>query len=380
MQFKDIVGQDSVKQRLIKSAKDSRIAHAQLFVGHEGTGKLAMAIAYAQYVSCHNKGENDSCGTCPSCHKFQKLIHPDLHFVFPVNESKKNDDEDKSSGKGSDSYIAQWRETILENPYITESNWYNIIGLENKLGIISTSESSEVIKKISLKSFESEYKTLIMWLPERMNLYAANKLLKLIEEPPAKTLFLLVSDNPGSIISTILSRTQLVKFPPVAREEIATALVERHNLQPEKANEISRVAYGSYRTAMSLAESDEANPYFDYLRDLMRHCYRNNVLGLLKWVDSASALGREKQKEMLNYSLKILRESFMFNLNLNDIAYIYGEEEDFSKKFSPFINGKNIVHIYNEFNVAWEHIARYGNPHIVFTDMAMKLVKLINKK
>ncbi|MFP4555367.1 MAG: ATP-binding protein [Bacteroidales bacterium] len=380
MQFKDIIGQDSVKQRLIKSVKESRIAHAQLFIGHEGTGKLAMAIAYAQYISCQNKGEDDSCGTCPSCHKFQKLIHPDLHFVFPVNESKKEDKDEKNGGKSSDSYIAQWRETILHNPYITESNWYNIIGLENKLGIISTSEGSEVIKKISLKSFESEYKTLIMWLPERMNLWAANKLLKLIEEPPAKTLLLLVSDNPGTIISTILSRTQLVKFPPIAREEIALALVERHNLQPEKANEISRVANGSYRIAIGLAESDETNPYFETIRDLMRNCYRNNVLGLLKWVDNASRLGREKQKEMLNYSLKILRNSFMFNLDLNDIAYVYGEEEDFSKKFSPFINGKNIVHIYNEFNAALEHIARYGNPQIVFTDMAMKLVKLINKK
>jgi DNA polymerase-3 subunit delta' len=381
MQFKDIVGQESVKQRLIKSAKESRIAHAQLFVGHEGTGKLALAIAYSQYISCQNKGENDSCGVCPSCHKFQKLIHPDLHFVFPVNETKKADDDDeKGGGKGSDSHLQDWRETILSNPYITESQWYGIIGLENKMGIINTNEGSEVIKKISLKSFEADYKTMIIWLPERMNLQAANKLLKLIEEPPSKTLFLLITENPNAIISTILSRTQLIKVPPISHENISSALIERFNLTPEKAQDISRIANGSYQVALSLALSDDANPYFDLFRNLMRSCFTNDVLKLLDWVNKASALGREKQKEMLSYSLRIVRESFMLNLGLEDIVYIAGEEEEFGKKFSPFIHGDNIVPIYNEFNSAIEHIARNGNPQIVFTDMTMKLVKLINKK
>jgi DNA polymerase III subunit delta' len=381
MQFKDIVGQENIKKRLIKSANDSRIAHAQLFVGHEGTGKLALAIAYAQYISCMDKRENDSCGVCKSCHKFEKLIHPDLHFVFPVNETKKSDDDDeKSGGKGSDSHIQDWRESILANPYLSESQWYSIIGLENKLGIISTSEGSEVIKKISLKSFEADYKTMIIWLPERMNIQAANKLLKLIEEPPAKTLFLLISENPTAIISTILSRTQLIKVLPINREEISTALIEKFQLSPEKAQDISRVANGNFQVAQSLALSDEASPYFDLFRDLMRSCFANNVLKLLDWVNAASSLGREKQKEMLNYFLRITRESFMLNLGLDDIVYIAGDEEDFSKKFAPFINGDNIVQIYGEYNSAIEHIARYGNPQIVFTDMAMKLIKLINKK
>ena len=380
MQFKSIVGQQEVKDRLIKSVTDNRIAHAQLFVGQEGTGKLAVAIAYAQYICCQKKGEDDSCGTCPSCHKFEKLIHPDLHFVFPVNESKKKDEDEEKSGKGSDNYIYQWRETILENPYVTESQWYSVIGLENKLGIISTSESSEVIKKISLKSFESEYKTMVIWLPERMNHYAANKLLKLIEEPPAKTLFILISDNPNSIISTILSRTQLIKFPPVNREDIAKTLVGQYSIAPEKAQDISRVANGSFQTALTLMQSEDINPYFELMRNLMRLSFANDVLGLINWVDKVSALGRERQKELLNYSLRLLRESFMFNLGLNDIAYVAGEEEKFSKDFSPFVNGKNVQHIYNEFNLASEHIARYGNPQIVFTDMAMKMVKLIDKK
>lgn len=381
MQFKEIVGQAEVKQRLVKSAKEGRIAHAQLLVGQEGTGKLALAIAYAQYIACLNKGESDSCGTCAACHKFQKLIHPDLHFVFPVNEKKSDDDDDESSNlKGSDAYIQEWREALLENPYITESQWYNIIGLENKLGIISTGESSEVIKKLSFKSFESEYKFLIMWLPERMNHYAANKLLKLIEEPPAKTIFLLISENPEGIISTILSRTQIIKVPPISREEISSALIERFSLTPSRAQDISRVANGNFQVALSLVQSDEVNPYFELFRELMRHCYSNNVLGLLEWVEKVARLGREKQKDLLTYSLRVLRESFMLNLGLDDIVYIAGEEEDFGKKFSPFVNGQNIAKIYQEFNLAIEHISRYGNAQIVLTDMTMKLVKLINKK
>lgn len=382
MFFNDIIGQTNVKQRLIKSAKDGRIAHAQLFVGPEGSGKLALAIAYAQYISCQDKKESDSCGVCSSCHKFQKLIHPDLHFVFPVNETKKADekDEEGSSLKGSDAFINEWREVILSNPYITETGWYNAIGLDNKQGIINTSEGSEVIKKLGFKSFESEYKFMIMWLPERMNHFAANKLLKLIEEPPSKTIFLMITENPEDIIGTILSRTQIIKVPPIAREEIATALIEKYQLTPSKAQDISRVSNGSFHTAQALALSSDASPYFDLFRDLMRFCYANNVLGLLKWVETVSRLGREKQKDLINYSLKLIRESFILNLGLDEIAYIAGEEEEFSRKFSPFVNGQNIVAIYNELNQTNEHISRNGNPNIVFTDMTMRLVKLINKK
>ncbi len=381
MQFKDIVGQHEVKQRLIKSVKDDRIPHAQLFVGLEGTGKLALAIAYAQYIACQQKGENDSCGECPACRKFQKLIHPDLHFVFPVNETKKTEDDDeKLGGRSSDGYIQIWRETILSSPYITEPEWYAMLGLENKMGIISTSEGSEVIKKISLKSFEAEYKTMIIWLPERMNHFAANKLLKLVEEPPEKTLFLLVTENPGNIIGTIRSRTQIIKVPPISREDIAVALVERFQISPEKAQDISRVSNGNYQVALSMVTSDEASPFFELFRDLMRACYSNNILGLLSWVEAVSSFNREKQKELISYSLRIIRESFMLNLGLNDIVYIAGEEESFSKNFSPFINGSNVVRIYNELNQAMEHISRYGNAQIVFTDLTMKLVKLINKK
>jgi DNA polymerase-3 subunit delta' len=242
--------------------------------------------------------------------------------VFPVNEKKKPDDsdDDSPSGKGSDAHIQLWRETILQSPYINESEWYSLLGLENKVGIISTSEGSEVIKKISLKSFEAEYKTMIIWLPERMNQYAANKLLKLIEEPPAKTVFLLVTENPENIIGTIRSRTQIIKVPPIAREDIATELVNRYQIPAPKAQDVSRVANGNFRVAYSLAHSDEASPHFEMLKVLLRSCYSNNVLALLEWVDKVARLGRENQRELISYSLRVIRESFMMNLGLNDIA------------------------------------------------------------
>ncbi|HNS30378.1 MAG TPA: DNA polymerase III subunit delta [Tenuifilaceae bacterium] len=380
MLFKDIVGQSEVKNKLIRSVRDNRIAHAQLFTGPEGTGKLMLAIAYAQYISCQNRGENDSCGVCPSCHKFEKLIHPDLHFVFPVNETKKKDDDEKSASRQSDAFIRQWREAILSNPYISESQWYETIGLENKLGIINTAESSEVIKKLSLKSFEADYKTMIIWLPERMHINASNRLLKLIEEPPPKTLFLLITENMGALLSTILSRTQIVKISPLKREEIATALVDLYRLSPGKAQDISRVANGNFQTALTLTTITEENPYFEMFRQLMRHCYSKNVLGLLDWVDEASSLSREKQKEMMLYSIKTIRECFMLNIGLGDIAYLSGEEADFGKKFSPFVNNSNIKAIYAHYNSAIEHLGRNGNPQVVFTDFSLNMALLINRK
>jgi len=380
MLFKDIVGQSEVKNKLIRSVRDNRIAHAQLFTGPEGTGKLMLAIAYAQYISCQNRGENDSCGVCPSCHKFEKLIHPDLHFVFPVNETKKKDDDEKSASRQSDAFIRQWREAILSNPYISESQWYETIGLENKLGIINTAESSEVIKKLSLKSFEADYKTMIIWLPERMHINASNRLLKLIEEPPPKTLFLLITENMGALLSTILSRTQIVKISLLKREEIATALVDLYRLSPGKAQDISRVANGNFQTALTLTTITEENPYFEMFRQLMRHCYSKNVLGLLDWVDEASSLSREKQKEMMLYSIKTIRECFMLNIGLGDIAYLSGEEADFGKKFSPFVNNSNIKAIYAHYNSAIEHLGRNGNPQVVFTDFSLNMALLINRK
>lgn len=384
MLFKDIVGQDAVKHKLIKSVKDGRIAHAQLFTGPEGTGKLALAIAYAQYINCQNRSEHDSCGVCPSCHKYNKLIHPDLHFVFPIflpdKDSGKDDEEKVNSGKVSDGFIEPWRDALLENPYFNETDWYEKLGTQKKMGIIGVTESSDVIRKISLKSYEADYKTMIIWLPERMNQEAANRLLKLIEEPPAKSVFLMVTENPDHIIKTILSRTQIILVPPISRDQIATALVERFHLTSGNAQDISRIANGNFQQALKLMSSDKANPYFILYRDLMRACWAKDILKLLEWVDEAASAGREKQKEFLTYALRVTRESFMLNLGLNDIVYLAGDEADFGQKFSPFINKNNILQFNKEFNLAIEHISRNGNAQIIFTDMALRLVKLIERK
>lgn len=292
---------------------------------------------------------------------------------------KKSGTSDKSSGKGSDAYIGIWRDRVLKSPYFTEQQWYSELGIENKMGIISTGEASEVIKKISFKSYESTFKVMIIWLPERLHASAANRLLKLIEEPPGKTVFLLVTEDQEKIIGTIQSRTQILKIPPIKREDIAQALVTRYDLSPQRGRDISRIANGDFQTAIGLALDTDTTPNFSFLRDLLRLCYSRNVLGLLSWVDKIVKLNREQQKDFITYSLRIIRESFMLNLGLDDIVYIAGEEEEFSKNFSPFINGGNVVKVYNEFNLAMLHITRNGNAHIVFTDMTMKLVKLINK-
>ncbi len=378
MQFKDIVGQEKVKQRLILATKESRIPHAQLFVGPAGTGKLALAIAYAQYIMCDNKGENDSCGICPSCKKISKLIHPDLHFVYPSKAKEKAESGDDESDKADDT-LTLWREALILNPYFGENDWYEMIGMENKQGIINTATATDVIRKLNLKSFENDYKVMIIWLPERMNSQASNKLLKMIEEPPAKTVFLMVSENPNLIIKTILSRTQQIMIPPIAREKIATALMDKYNLQPERAHDISRIANGNYYSALQLIDSNE-NEYFDYYKKLMRLCYAKDVVGLLDWTDEVASLGRENQKEFLSYSLGLTRESLMLNAGLDEISYLMGDEADFGAKFSPFIGVENIFGITNEFTQAYECIMQNGNPSIVFTHFAMRMIKLVPNK
>ena len=375
MQFKEVIGHNKIKEKLIHTIKGNRVSHAQLFLGSEGSGNLALAIAYAQYVSCENKQENDSCGVCPSCTKFQKLVHPDLHFVYPVSTSKT-----VKKDPVSDDYIAQWRETIIENPYINHNKWYEIIDVENKQGIISKNESYEIIKKLNLKTFESEYKIMIIWLPEKMNASAASKLLKLIEEPPSKTLFLMVSENSEQILPTILSRTQLIKIPKIDSESMRNALCDRFGLSPEKANDIAHLANGNYFDAQNLISStEEDNDNFDQFTQFMRLSYQRKVIEIINWVDEISRIGREKQKSFLAYSLRLVRENFMLNINNKELVYLTKKELEFSEKFSQFINQENVYQIYEELNKAHSDIEMNAYNKIVFLDLALKIIKLIKK-
>lgn len=372
MQFKAVIGQESIKKRLIEGVTENRVSHAQLFAGTEGVGKLAMAIAYAQYVNCKNRSETDSCGECPSCKKIQKLIHPDLHFVFPVVKTQKFKDPI------SDNYLDKWREQVLKNPYFNLNIWQKTIEVENAQGQIYVSESSEIIRKLNLKTFESEYKVMIIWMVERMNAQCSNKLLKMIEEPPPKTLFILITENEEQIITTIRSRTQLVKFTGIDQRSMTEALKQLPDSEGKNIEALVHQCNGNYISALELISPDEQDEMcFDYFTNLMRISYKRDWMPMFDWVEGISGIGREQQKIFLLYSLRMLRENFILNLKHPDLNYLSEKEKGFSDRFSPFINERNIIIFTNEFEKAIRDISQNGNPRIIFLDLSLKITKII---
>jgi DNA polymerase-3 subunit delta' len=372
MKFSEVVGQQSLKKQLIQTVKENRVSHAQMFAGQEGSGSLPLALAYAQFICCKNPAEGDSCGICKSCQKYSKYIHPDLHFVFPVVN------QPPSIPKAvSDDYIVAWREALLENPYMNLNMWVERIATENKQAGIFEKESGEIIRKLSLKTYESEYKIMVIWMPEKMNVTTANKLLKMIEEPPPKTLFLLVPDSTGQILPTIMSRVQFIKIPPIGKNEMEEALSKIIS-EPGKVQETVRVAAGNYLKALEIIGSrDDDKEFLDFFINLMRLSYSRNVPELIKWAESVASIGREKQKKFLNISLRMVRENFTMNITGQTTVYLNDIEMNFSKKFYPFINEANIYQINEELNKAVYHIEANGNAKIIFLDIALKMVKLI---
>jgi DNA polymerase-3 subunit delta' len=374
MNFARIPGHKETKAKLIRSVHEERVSHAQLFTGPEGCGSLALALAYAMYVSCENRTQDDSCGTCKSCVKYEKLIHPDLHFVFPVIKDKKNTEP------VSDNYIDGWREFVKISPYFTLNSWLNSIEVENAQGLIFASEAGEIIKKLNLKTFESDYKIMIIWLPEKMHQATANKLLKLLEEPPDKTLFLLVSDEPDKLPPTILSRCQMLKIPRFTDNDIVEYLKTNLGAGQDKASGIARVANGNIIRAMELFENEDSSlGLLADFKSLMRFAWKRDVISLINWSEEMSATGREAQKNFISFSLRILRENLMLSLDQkkNDLVFLSGEEASFSENFHPFIHKENIYSLTEEFNLAYSHIEANGNARIVFLDLALKVTGLI---
>jgi DNA polymerase-3 subunit delta' len=374
MNFSQIPGQKETIDRLIRSVKEQRVSHAQLLSGPEGCGSLALALAYARYVSCENRSETDSCGICKSCVKYEKMIHPDLHFVFPVIKNK------KETEPVSDSYIEEWREFVKRSPYFTLNSWLDSIEVGNAQGLIFASEAGEIIKKLNLKSFESDFKIMIIWLPEKMHLSTANKLLKLIEEPPEKTLFLLVSEEPDKVIPTIISRCQLIKIPGFSIRDIRDYLIRKYNCSDEKAQEIARVANGSIIRAAELFENEDSSlQNLEKFKKLMRFAWKRDIISVISWSEEIAGTGREAQKNFISYTLRILRENLMLSLGQlkNDLVFLAGEEAAFSKNFHPFINQENIYQLADEFNIAYSHVEANGNAKIIFLDLALKVTKLI---
>ncbi len=374
MKFSEIPGQRETIGRLISTVKSERVSHAQLLTGPEGCGNLALALAYAQYVSCENRSGVDSCGTCKSCVKYEKMIHPDLHFVFPVVK--------KDTDPVSDKFIDKWREFAAVSPYFSLTKWLNYIGAGNAQGLIFTSEAAEILRKLTLKSYESDFKVMIIWLPEKMHQVTANKLLKLIEEPPEKTLFLLVSDEPDKIVPTILSRCQLVRIPSFSPSDLSSYLIEKFRIHKGRADDIARVSNGNIIRAIELCENEDSSfQDLDRFRSLMRYVWKKDVLSLIAWSEELSAIGREPQKRFLAFSLHLFRENLMMNLGQgkNGLVYLTGEEEAFSVNFHPFINEGNINTFVEEFSLAHSHIEANGNAKIVFLDLALRLIGLFRR-
>lgn len=373
MRFSEVAGHADLKQQLVQSVAEQRVPHAQLFHGPQGSGALALALAYGTFLSCQDRQEDDSCGRCPSCLKYDRLIHPDLHFVFPVFTTKS-----VKKDPVSDDFIAEWRRALLESPYITPNQWYSYIGMENKQGAIIKKESKEIMKKLQMKSYESDFKVMIIWMPEKMNKTASNKLLKLIEEPPPMTIFLLVPEDTGHMLPTILSRTQLIRVPRIAEQDLLNALKKKHTVSDEILKSAVKISDGNYVKAEENLMSSEDSAYkLELFIRIMRLAYAREFQLIFDWVEELAGLGRERQKAFLAYAIRMIRENYLLNKQQVELVRMTEDESGFSNNFFPYIHDGNVPGLVQELNEASIHIEANAYARIVFLDFALKLVKLI---
>jgi DNA polymerase-3 subunit delta' len=378
MYFKDIIGQHSVVAQLCRMVDENRLAHALLLTGSSGNGKLPIAVALARYILCRDRRNGDACGCCPACVKMDKLVHSDLHFVFPVKK-KKNSSSD--SAPVSDDYIGEWREIFLKEPYFSYSDWLIMLDVENQQPMIYEKESSEILRKLSLKSREGGWKIVIIWLPEKMKEACSNKLLKILEEPPAETLFLLVAENTEHILPTILSRTQRIEIPRIANDDISATLQHRYALDADTARSIAQQSGGDWEKAESMLKVDSSKKiYLELFMTLMRMAYRRDIMAMKHWSEQVAALGRERQKGMLEYCQRMIRENFIMNFGRNEMLYLSPEERSFSVNFSPFVNENNIFGIVEEISEAQKHVEQNVNAKMIFFDMALRMIVWIKNR
>ena len=367
---------------MIASVQEGRIAHAQLLFGCSGVGKLQLAIAYAQYLACEHRTATDSCGHCPSCLQYSKLQHPDLHFAFPVYKEK------TTRETVCNDFLPQFRDIILQKGYFSQEEWFQAIGADNKQCIIYEAESSEILRKLSLKSFGQGYKTMIIWLPEKMHPACSNKLLKIIEEPPEKTLFLLVSEEPDRLLPTILSRTQQLHVGNLSEQEIAHALRERdEELSAEEAVNTAHIANGSWlRALQSIKNKEEDNTNLVMFQQLFRNAWSVGVrrdykalLDLRDWTMQMASLGRERQKSFLQYALQQIRENYIRNFSHPELNYQTMDERRFSEKFAPYVNERNVEDLQSDFQLAQQQIEQNGNAKIVFFDLCLNTIVYVKR-
>ena len=374
MYFKDIIGQESTIALLRSAVAEGRVPHAQLICGGEGTGKLVVAIAYARYLCCTHRNGEDACGECPSCKKFDKLVHPDLHFAFPIYK------KESTKPAYSDDFIDKWRQAITDNPYLNLNQWMSHIGTENQQGLIYASQSEEIIRKLTLKSSEGNYKVMIIWMAEKMNGECSNKLLKMIEEPPAQTVFLLIAENPDLLLPTIQSRVQRLPLRPVEEEVIARALCDRYGLSDSDARQIAHASAGNWLQAVETIHlGSRSKEYIELFMALMRRSYARDLKGMRQWADTVAGMGREPQKNFLIYCQRMIRESFICNFHRPEINYMNVDEANFTTRFAPFVNEKNIFGIMDELSEAQRHIEQNVNAKMVFFDLALKMIMLLKQ-
>lgn len=372
MLFKDIVGNEIAKSRLVNTVRDSRVSHAQLFLGPEGSGKMQLALAYAQFINCTNRTDSDSCNVCPSCIKYNKLIHPDLHFVFPSAATT----DTKALSKN---FIHKWREYLLKNNFHASFNdWINFLGVERKQAIINKDDCNEIIRTLSYMQYEAEYKVMIIWMTEKLFHASAPKLLKILEEPPEKTLFILIAEDQDQILSTILSRAQLFKISKLTDAELVTALQLNHQVDPHILSRAVSMSDGNYIAAEHcLNQIEDVRQYFVLFTNWMRACYMNNIVKVNVYMGEFSKLSRENQKVFLIYGINILRECFLLHYGNTTLNRLDEEEQTFVKKFSVFVTSANIGAFSKSFNDAVSHVERNANANILFVDVSLKVHQFI---
>ena len=376
MLFNQIIGQEYIKNHLKVSAENGRIPHAQLFVGKEGSGTLPMAIAYAQFLLCNFSDNAEVCGL-----KCEKLQHPDLHFAFPVTTNEK-----VKKHPVSNLFLEEWRTFVASQPYGSLFNWLQHIGVEKKQGIIGVDEAEEIVKKLTLKSYEGGFKVMIIWMAEKMNIAAANKLLKLIEEPPEKTIFLLITENEEQLINTIKSRCQALHFPALSEQDISNALVVNYQAPDNEAAKIAHQSEGNFNKALHLLEHDSKDLVFEeWFVSSVRTAFKAKgnvavVQQLIEWSETIAKTGRETQKRFLTYCLQFFRQSLLLNYKSDQLVFMETKTGFDLSKFAPFVHAGNILAIEKELNDAIYHIERNGNGKIILLDLSMKLTRFLHQK
>ena len=368
MRFSDIPGLSEIKEKLSRTVETGKVAHAQLFAGPEGGANLSLALAYATYLNCTDRQNGDSCGECPSCLKTDKLVHPDLHLIFPVSSAKNKTGKDVVS----DTFITEWRQFVLTNLYAGPAEWSVAFGGENKQLNISREESRNIIKKLTLKSYEGEFKVMVVWLAEYMHPSAANALLKLLEEPPEKTVFLLVTYDTEQIIGTIQSRVQQLKIRPFRNNEIVAYLKKHFDLDENAALQVSNIANGSINQAIKLINADE-DPSNTSFHEWMRICFKSDFPSMVNWADEFNKMSKTHQKGMLQYGLSIIRDSLLSQNSRNDLIHSNEKDRVFADNFSKALNLIKLEKLYQLLNSSFYHLERNGNPKIIFLDTSLQI-------